>query len=130
MKVIAVHSIVRAKTATPPRAEPGTIFESEGAELKQLLDCRAVREATSDELKLHAIADTETDAEGKAADTDRDKLEAQAKELGVSFRKNTSDEKLAESIVEAEAKAEADAQAKAEADAKDEGKAADQQPLV
>ena len=129
MKVIAIHSIVRSKTATPPRAEPGTIFESEGAELQQLLDCQAVREATSDELKLNAIADVETDADGAPVETDRDKMEARAKELGVSFRKNTSDEKLAESIAEVEAKAEADAQAKAEVDAKDQANAV-QQPLV
>lgn len=112
MQVTAIHSITRAKNATPPHATPGAVFVSEGDELKHLIVARAVREATERDVqsaKANKVffgesakvepAPAEPDSSG------RDAIEARAKELGVTFRKNTNDDKLAELIAEAEAEA-------------------------
>lgn len=107
MQVTAIHSITRAKSATPPHAAPGTVFVSEGDELKCLIAARAVREASDRDVQsakankvfFGEASKAEPDSSGRAA------LEARAKELGVTFRKNTNNEKLAELIAEAEAAA-------------------------
>jgi hypothetical protein len=56
------------------------------------------------EAEAKAKADAEAEA-AKAAEAARAAMEAEAKALGVEFRSNLSDEKLAERIAEAKAKA-------------------------
>lgn len=122
----AIHQIITKDGAIAPKSVvdlPDAIF----AECEKV---KAIRKPTEDEIAFYEMkapkaatpepvaptapeqtATTEPVASQTAAPSDdRAKLEAEAKELGVKFQKNTSDEKLAERVTEAK-----DAAAKAAA---------------
>lgn len=102
-----IHTIVSQKK----RHAPNQVVEVSDADFKDFVKLGAVRTPTEDELALYnqgkpkaKVADAAPAATGP---TERDKLEAEAKTLGVKFQKNTSDETLAERIAEAKAAADA-----------------------
>ena len=104
MKLFALMSVERGRKADPSTVAPGGVWNATDAEVRDLLPMRAARPATEDEIKLVG-GDSTPPADPAAATTARGALEARARELGVTFNKNLSDEKLGERIAEAEAKA-------------------------
>lgn len=97
----ALHQIIRQKEAV----EPGSVFPvSDETEFAELLQLGAIREATAAELALFQMTEPQSEpiVQLIAVSTERDALEARAKELGVDFSPRIGDAKLAERIEEAE----------------------------
>jgi hypothetical protein len=108
-----LHAITSGKTSH----RPGHVVEIDSGDFEDFIELGAVREPTDDELALYEqgkpkqaakvavepAGEPEAAGELDPAPLRRETLEAEAKELGVKFQKNTSDDKLAERIAEAKA---------------------------
>lgn len=84
--------------------KPGEVLPSHFSEqeIQRLVKLRAVRKMEID-MSIPAGEVVQDEKPAAEAATGRAALEARANELGVKFRKNTTDEKLAEDVAAAEA---------------------------
>lgn len=95
----AIHSIMLKDS----EIAPGTVTEFSDELFDELEPRGAVRPATPQEVAVYqAIKASETAPVPETASPERLALEAKAKELGVKFQKNTSDDTLRERIAAAE----------------------------
>lgn len=84
-------------------AEVTAAFESKAITVNIVPNDEALEAESKAQAEAQALADAEAKAKSEAEA--RQALEAEAKAMGVEFRANISDEKLAERIAEAKAKA-------------------------
>lgn len=98
-KYIAVNQIEYLRDKKKAVVKPGAALPNhfDAKEIKRFLKLRAIREVEVDT----SIPDENVDDDKVDGNEERAALEAKAKELGVKFRKNTSDEKLAEDVAAA-----------------------------
>ena len=127
MLLTAIHAIERGETASPSRVQPGATWNPTDQEKVDLIAMRAARPANDAEIAAFEARSKGAPVVATPEPSSRDLLEARAKELGVAFRANVSDETLAERVAEAEAKAKAEADAAA---AKDAGAGNDSETLI
>lgn len=97
MLAIAIHEILSGKRTIAP----GSAVDLPDDTFADLQKLGAVRPATAAETQLHGRVEAAKGASNETGD-DRQALEQKAASLGLKFRKNTADEKLAEMIAEAE----------------------------
>lgn len=95
--LVAINFIQRAKTAKPPYVLPKAAFTATDKEWEILKPLKAARLATRGEALEAGLIDDEDEPS-----VDREALEVRANELGVSFKPNLGDDKLAERVKKAE----------------------------